>query len=511
MRIVPPLPWRSQNDLLLRGGAGPIRAQPIVWLDAFLSDASATSDEKTGVTDVTSAVEAAIAAIGTRRGTIVVSPGLYLVADGIEESTLGITLVGMGRATGVGPSATQMQAYGVAFKATTAGVWTWTHKGSATASAFNVYEGGFEARNIGFWGDGDTAGGLLIQQQNNVRIESCQFAGHTTGAGFRIQSDPESLITSGWDQSWLYMTDCVALNCLTGYDIGGPYAVSSGSTLVNLHTLKNTAGGIESTGSGVLIRSGNVTVLGGKCEGDANGWHVTAGDGVALTGVRAERCTNGIHLDRGGGAQLRVASATTTVITLDDGQLAVNQYQGGGITYTFVIESGTGSPASKTVLSNTKTTITLSSALALAPDTSSVIRVCPSFGSRHKVVAPIISPSCSVGVLVSAYNSNDAIVAAANSATTKITDNSGTATIVGESGGPSSKHGATFAGDTNIYRDAANLLKTDDVFQAGDGTYNGGHLRLGEYRLWVDGSGNLRIKSGSPSSATDGTIVGTQA
>jgi len=36
-------------------------------------------------------------------------------------------------------------------------------------------------------------------------------------------------------------------------------------------------------------------------------------------------------------------------------------------------------------------------------------------------------------------------------------------------------------------------------------------LTLGAYRLWVDGSGLLRIKNGVPSSSTDGTIVGTQS
>ena len=35
-------------------------------------------------------------------------------------------------------------------------------------------------------------------------------------------------------------------------------------------------------------------------------------------------------------------------------------------------------------------------------------------------------------------------------------------------------------------------------------------LTLGAYSLWVDSSGRLRIKSGAPSSDTDGTVVGTQ-
>ena len=43
-----------------------------------------------------------------------------------------------------------------------------------------------------------------------------------------------------------------------------------------------------------------------------------------------------------------------------------------------------------------------------------------------------------------------------------------------------------------------------------DGAWNTSLLRMGAYRLWVDSSGNLRIKNGTPTSATDGTVVGTQ-
>jgi hypothetical protein len=36
-------------------------------------------------------------------------------------------------------------------------------------------------------------------------------------------------------------------------------------------------------------------------------------------------------------------------------------------------------------------------------------------------------------------------------------------------------------------------------------------ITLGEYRIWVDSAGKLRIKSGEPTSDTDGTIVGSQS
>jgi hypothetical protein len=44
----------------------------------------------------------------------------------------------------------------------------------------------------------------------------------------------------------------------------------------------------------------------------------------------------------------------------------------------------------------------------------------------------------------------------------------------------------------------------------GNGTWNNA-TRMGGYRLWVDGSGRLRIKNGAPASDTDGTVVGTQS
>lgn len=46
--------------------------------------------------------------------------------------------------------------------------------------------------------------------------------------------------------------------------------------------------------------------------------------------------------------------------------------------------------------------------------------------------------------------------------------------------------------------------------QAGQSSWLYEPLKLGNYTLWVDGSGVLRIKNGTPTSPTDGTVVGTQ-
>ena len=58
-------------------------------------------------------------------------------------------------------------------------------------------------------------------------------------------------------------------------------------------------------------------------------------------------------------------------------------------------------------------------------------------------------------------------------------------------------------GHTQVTAGAGNHLKVD-------GTAAGGKLMLGNYALWVDAAGNLRMKNGAPTSDTDGAIVGTQ-
>lgn len=43
----------------------------------------------------------------------------------------------------------------------------------------------------------------------------------------------------------------------------------------------------------------------------------------------------------------------------------------------------------------------------------------------------------------------------------------------------------------------------------GDGTWTN-PLRLGVNSLWIDATGDLRVKTSAPTSDTDGTVVGTQ-
>lgn len=63
------------------------------------------------------------------------------------------------------------------------------------------------------------------------------------------------------------------------------------------------------------------------------------------------------------------------------------------------------------------------------------------------------------------------------------------------------------APDTSFIRSEANTggMAAGDSFKV-DGTWNGGHLILGVYHIWIDASRNVRIKRGIPVSDTDGSI-----
>lgn len=54
-------------------------------------------------------------------------------------------------------------------------------------------------------------------------------------------------------------------------------------------------------------------------------------------------------------------------------------------------------------------------------------------------------------------------------------------------------------------------ISKDGSFEADSGAWDGAHLILGTYHLWMSSTGKLYVKNGSPSGDTDGTIVGTQS
>ncbi len=75
--------------------------------------------------------------------------------------------------------------------------------------------------------------------------------------------------------------------------------------------------------------------------------------------------------------------------------------------------------------------------------------------------------------------------------------------------------GATYTDRLKVGANGSLSQNGDTVWHAGNqcgsSAWNGAHLTLGNYHFWVDSSGRLRVKSGSPTSDTDGTIVGTQS
>ncbi len=57
----------------------------------------------------------------------------------------------------------------------------------------------------------------------------------------------------------------------------------------------------------------------------------------------------------------------------------------------------------------------------------------------------------------------------------------------------------------------AGTINGGNIRTLGSGAWNGAHMIMGAYHLWIDSSGRLRIKSGAPTSDTDGTVAGTQS
>ena len=55
--------------------------------------------------------------------------------------------------------------------------------------------------------------------------------------------------------------------------------------------------------------------------------------------------------------------------------------------------------------------------------------------------------------------------------------------------------------------EVARLSSGDKTLKVAGSAWDGVHLQLGSYHLWVDALGNLRIKNGTPSSDTDGSGV----
>jgi hypothetical protein len=246
-----------------------------------------------GTTDDTAAFTALLDSFGSRGGEIELPPRVFRVPGGITEAVHGLSVRGLGQRI-LTPRSPQDEV-GAVIKSTTAGAWCWTHNNPDKATT-NEYRGArFE--NLTFEGDADTDGGLRLLTSSNT-VRNCTFLTHPTGTGFLV--GPEG--PDADDASWNHIESCIALDCLTGFDIGGGGdPPSSGSEIIGCITLKTFIGGIQDTGSGFVIRSNNVTVLGGKTEREDIGWNVVASDAVMLIGCRAEGNNTGFLLNRDSG------------------------------------------------------------------------------------------------------------------------------------------------------------------------------------------------------------------
>lgn len=71
---------------------------------------------------------------------------------------------------------------------------------------------------------------------------------------------------------------------------------------------------------------------------------------------------------------------------------------------------------------------------------------------------------------------------------------------------------------TNAYESALNVQLNqylnqlfNRIEQQQGSKWNGLHPVMGSYHLWIDSTGDLRIKASQPTSDTDGAIVGVQS
>ena len=75
--------------------------------------------------------------------------------------------------------------------------------------------------------------------------------------------------------------------------------------------------------------------------------------------------------------------------------------------------------------------------------------------------------------------------------------------INGSINSPQLNINSSIVGTGNIVTTSQNgMIKT------AQSDWDKGHIQMGGYHLWIDGSGKLRIKNGAPTSGTDGEIVG---
>ena len=209
----------------------------------------------------------------------------YIVPNGVRESIRGIKVRGSGQ-TDMGPNLAGD--YGTWIHATNE-AWCWLHENPNPP--YSLYDGcSFE--DVGFKGNENTIGGFWSQSNGNF-FKNIKALYNKTGLGFKFGVNESGAGTD--DASWNTMIGLMSQDNLVGYRWMTP---DSGSQVIGCETIKTTRGGIGRTGVGMWVSAGNVTLLGGKNEGNEIGYLVDAHSGVTILGARAEGNTRGYVIER---------------------------------------------------------------------------------------------------------------------------------------------------------------------------------------------------------------------
>ena len=499
-----------------------------------------------GVTDDTAAIQAAIAA----SNNLYWPPGVYLVSTTLSvqqkvtwtgnSATLKHTH-GAGYVTPlvvVGTSATGAEFYGLTFDHNAVGVAE-ASIAAATAYAYlccfivfaddvkilnctvlNAWDSGFAIGRMTVSGNGSSGNpfSVVISTGNPQRVSVSDCRSQNCGVGVH-SLDSNQQVGGGFNNlngSRVQIDNCVAYECSTGFiaDFGnGANTVFSSCQAVSSK---------YSSGWGFWVADGPNVLVGCYalfCEKD--GFVIPyQSNGATLNGCYAYAC---------GQIGFLVSSSKTVLtgcVAQQNSLYALDTYSGFVLSSTDealseVVMSGcvaTGSNHRYGLTATGANTIdavwiggTLSGATAdYDISTYSVTVLAQSNANRNMGVNVSVPPAIfSVGGNVVSYITtpvgdvgNGGVIAVCNLADTDQRlafgyDTTNDASVV------QSIH-------AGVAKKPLLLNPSGGDVMVGTGAYTD-PARLGAYRLWVDGSGRLRIKNSAPTSDTDGTVVGTQS
>lgn len=173
-------------------------------------------------------------------------------------------------------------------------------------------------------------------------------------------------------------------------------------------------------------------------------------------------------------------------------------YDAGDLDFSY-ISSGDGDPTNNHIFTNAGTLFTSASntkpTLMLTQTTSNVY---PSVASYDNGLSPEFFGNTNYR---GALNGFGVVHRLGTDTADRVQLASGAVKLGNGSSAPTSR----ISGDDN-----STIFTNGDV-ELFDSNFSQQRLRFGNYYLWVDTSGVLRIKNGEPTTATDGTVVGSQS